>query len=635
LLIGAMREYFRGLKLILLFVIVAFVGSLFYLGSGSLKGDGTRTPAPVTVNGEDVPVARYQRMQRNYTEYYRRTYRQDITPEMAERLGLNRQVVNDLVLEALIFQQALREGIAVSDDELRLRIQSNPVFQEDGRFSRERYLMQLKQNRLEPGEFETEVRRDFVRQRMEGMVKDGIKASEAEVEQAYSARFERARADWAYVESAPLMAQVTVSDADAQAYIKTHEPQFSRPERRRIQYVLVAAKAFAKAVPDADAEAYYTEHRAEFEKPKRVKTAHILVRVPPTGGSETENKSKVKVEEAIRRAKAGEDFGKLAKEMSEDTATAPQGGDLGFVGKGEMVPLFEEAVFALKKGEISPQPVRTPFGYHAIKVSDVQDGGVQPFREAAAGIKEKLAGERSEHAAQAKADESRPALAAAKDFVAEARRLGLDPKETTAARGDGLEAIGSDPQLEESLFGLAVGGVSPSVRTSGGFVIARVAESIPAGVPPFAEIKDKAMNAVKNERAVALADTRAKAFATAAATGDFLAVARRDKLTAGTTPFFSRGEPPKGKDVLPGAVLLAVFRTPTGRISAPVRTDAGFYVVKTIERRPADPEGFEKARDEVRAQLLEAKRSQAWDRWEKALFTGAKIQVQGVTVPDR
>ena len=211
---------------------------------------------------------------------------------------------------------------------------------------------------------------------MEALVKDGIKVSDAEVEQAYMTRFERVRADWASIESAPLMAQVTVSDADAEAYVKTHEAQFSRPERRRIQYVLISPKSFAKAVPDADAEAYYKEHRAEFERPKRLKTSHILVRVPPTGGSEAENKSKAKVEEAIRRAKAGEDFGKLAKELSEDTATAPQGGDLGFVGKGEMVPQFEEAVFALKKGEISPQPVRTPFGYHAIMVSDVQDGGV-------------------------------------------------------------------------------------------------------------------------------------------------------------------------------------------------------------------------------------------------------------------
>jgi peptidyl-prolyl cis-trans isomerase D len=635
-LIGAMREYFRGLKFILLVVIVAFVAtSLFFYGSGSLRGDGARTSAPATVNGEDIPATRLQRMQRNYIEYYRRAYRQDITPEMAERMGLTQQVISDLIQEALVVQQAKREGVTVGDEELRLRIQSIPAFQDDGRFSRERYLAQLKQARIDPGEFESEMRRDLVRQKMEGLIKDGIKVSDAEVEQAYMTRFERVRADWAYVDSEPLMAQITVSDGDAEAYVKAHDTQFSRPERRRIQYVLLAPKAFAKAVPDADAEAYYKEHQPEFEKPKRLKTAHILVRVPPTGGSEAENKSKAKVEEAIRRAKAGEDFGKLAKELSEDTATASQGGELGFVGKGEMVPQFEEAVFALKKGEISPQPVRTPFGYHAIKVSDVQDSGVQPLGEAAARIKEKLAAERSERAAQAKADEARPALAAAKDFAAEAKQLGFDVKETTAARGDGLEGIGRDPQLEEAVFGLTVGGVSPPIKTSGGFVIARAAESMAAGVPPFAEIKDKAVNAVKRERASTLADERAKAFAASAGTGDFLAAARRDKLAVGETPLFSRGEPPQGKDAPPSPVLLAALHTPTGAISEPVRTGGGFYVVKTVERRPADPQGFDKVRDQVGKQLLDAKRNQAWERWIKSLFVGAKILVQGETVPER
>jgi peptidyl-prolyl cis-trans isomerase D len=633
-LIGAMREYFKGLKLILLIVIVAFIATSFlYFGSDSMRMGNARSDVVASVNGEDIPPARFQRVQRNYIEYYRRTYQQNITPEMAERLGLTQQVINDLIQEALVLQQAKREGITVGDDELRFRIQSIPAFQEDGRFSRERYLAQLKQIRIEPAEFETEVRREMLRQKMEAIVKDGIKVSDAEVEQVYAARFERVRADWALVETAPLMAPVTVSDTDAEAYLKAHEAQFSRPERRRIQYALVTPKAFAQAVTDADAEAYYKEHRTEFERPQRLKASHILVRVPPTGGSDAENKSKAKVEEAIRRAKAGEDFGKLAKELSEDTATASQAGDLGFVGKGEMVPQFEEAVFALKKGEVSPQPVRTPFGYHAIKVFDVQDGGVQPFREIAARIKEKLAAERSERAAQAKADEARAALVAAKDFAAEARKLGLDVKETTAARGDGLEGIGRDQQLEEAMFGLTVGGVSTAIKTPGGLVIARVAEQFPAGVPPFADIKDKLIEAMKRERAQAAAEERAKAFAASLGTGDFLAVARRDKLQAGETPLFSRAEPPKDKDALPGPVLLAALRTAQGAVSEPVRAGAGVYVVKTVERRPADPQGFDKVRDQMRTQLLEAKRNEAWARWIKALYTGAQVKVQGETVP--
>src|SRR5262245_65427821 len=497
-----MREYFRGLKLVLLFVIVAFIATSFlYFGSDTLRMGNARSNAIASVNGEEIPPARFQRMQRNYIEYYRRAYQQNITPEMADRLGLTQQVINDLIQEALVLQQAKREGITVSDDELRLRIQSIPAFQEDGRFSRERYLTQLRQVRIEPSEFENEVRREMLRQKMESIVKEGIKVSDTEVEQVYNARYERVRADWAVVETVPLLAQITVTDAEAEAYLKGHEALFSRPERRRIQYVLITPNAFTPAVTDADAEAYYKEHRAEFERPQRYHAAHILVRVPPTGGSEAENKSKATIAEAIRRAKAGEEFGKLAKELSEDTATASQGGDLGFVGKGEMVPQFEEPLFALKKGEISPQPVRTPFGYHAIKVIDVQEGGYQPFREIPTNIKDTLAAERSVRAAQTRADEARTALLSVKDFSAEVKKLGVDVKDTTTARGDGLEGIGRDQQLEDTVFGLAMGGVSPVIKTAGGFVIVRVIEQAPAGVPPFADIKDKVVEAVKRERA--------------------------------------------------------------------------------------------------------------------------------------
>ncbi len=572
-MITAMREYFRGMKLILLIVGVAFVAtSLVFYGSTSLRGESGRASAQVaSVNGEDIPPGRFQRVLRNYLEYYRRTYQQNLTPEMAERVGLTQQVINELIQEALILQQAKREGITVSDEELRLRIQAIPAFQEDGRFSLDRYKLVLKENRMDPNDFESEVRRDMLRQRMEALVKDGIKVSDAEVEQAYGIRYERVRAEWAYVEAAPLMAQVTVSDADAEAFLKTHEARFSRPERRKIQYALL-------------------------------------------------------------RVKAGEDFGKLAKEISEDTATAGQGGELGFVGKGEMVPQFEEGVFALKKGEVSPQPVRTPFGYHAIKVLDVQDAGVQPFREVAPKIKEKLGAERSERAAQAKADEARPALAAGKDFASDAKQLGLDVKETTIARGDGLEGIGRDPGLEDALFGLAVGGVTPPIKTAVGIMIARVTEQFAAGVPPFAEVKDRVVEAIKRERAQAAAEERAKALGASVGAGDLLAAARRDKLPGGETPLFSRAEPPKEREALPGAVLLAALQTPAGKVSEPVKTATGVYIVQTLERRAADPQGFDKSRDQLRTQVLDQKRAFAWERWVKALYAGAKIKVQGETV---
>ena len=629
-MISVMREYARSLKIVLLFVVVVFIltsGVLFYFGSGPF-GSG-KSNAVAVVNGEEIPPERFRRAQANMMAAYERMARQRLTPELAERLGLSQQAINELVTEAIVIQGAAHEGVRVSDDELRTTIQQIREFQENGRFSRDEYLKVLRQIRLDPGEFETEVRRQLVRRKMENLIKQGVKVSEEEVRQAYRQRHEQVRAAWAYGDVKPAMATVQVADADLEPYVRTHQPQFSQPERRRLQYVLVTPSPQAAAVTDAEIEAYYKEHGSEFDEPKRLRVAHVLVRVPPVGGSDAENAAKAKVEDVIKRARAGEDFGKLAREISEDKASAVQGGDLGFVGPGELVAPFEQAAFALKKGDVS-DPVRTPFGYHAIRVLDVRDGGKTPLKDVAPKIKATLVAQKSERAAQARADEAKAALLGAPDFAAAAKRLGLEAREVTFGRGDALGEAGRDPQLDDAVFGLAVGGVSAPIKTAAGYAVVKVAQQIAAGVPPIAEIRDRVVEAVKRERAEQQLTDKAKTLAaTLGKGGDFAAAAKAEGFTIGSIPLFSRSDPPKERGSLPGGVLLAALQTPAGQVAEPVRAEGGVYVVKTLERQPARPEGFDRERDELDKQVLEQKRALAWDTWIRGRLATAKVEVGG------
>src|SRR5439155_884122 len=301
----------------------AFIASLFVFGQRGF-GDGAGRDAVATVNGESIPLARYQQRYQAFMEAYARIYRDRFSPELAERLGLPQQVVNELIQEALIVQRARAEGLLVTDEELNAQIQAVPAFQENGRFTLKRY-------------------QEYVRRR-------GL-----------------------------------------------------------------AAAAFEN-------------------EPRRVHAAHVLARVPETGGSEAEDRARAKVADVIRRAKAGEDFAKLAKEASEDPGSASKGGDLGWVGAGELVPQFEQALFALKKGEMSPVPVRSPFGFHAIRVLDVRAGGKKPLKDVAGQIHGRLQTEGTEKEVQARAEAIRRELLAAQDFTAEAKRLGLAAVESTVSR---------------------------------------------------------------------------------------------------------------------------------------------------------------------------------------------------------
>lgn len=621
-MITFMRRHRRSLQVGLLLVIAAFVASLFVFGASGPGGDARGGVA--TVNGEEITVERYQRRYQEYLDAYAQMLRDRFSPEMAERMGLPRQVVDDLVQEALIVQRARAEGLEASDEELNAQIHAIAAFREGGRFSLKRYEDVLKRLGYTKTAFEAEMRRRLTRGKVEAAVRGGVKVSDGEIEQAFVHMREEVRAVWALVELTPFMASADTSDGELQAYLREHGAEFRQPERRRVQYVALAPKDFGRPVPDAEVQKYYAEHDAEFATPRQVRAAHILVRVPDTGGSAAEDQAKAKAADAIRRARSGEDFAKLARELSEDSASAARGGDLGLVRQGEVVPAFERALFALKKGEISPEPVRTPFGFHAVKVSEVREASKRSLKEAATQIRERLQSEAADRAARARAEEVRAKLLGVGDFLGEARKLGLAPVESIIARTESVRGLTPPDPLQETAFSLAQGGVSRTVKTPAGYVVLKSVEALPAAVPPLAEIKAKVVAAVKRRKAEALALERAKQIVADAQNGDLAGVARKVGATVGETSRFSRTRP---AERLPGDAMLAALKTPRGALTEPVPTPQGYYVLKVQERVLPDLSALGAEREKIAGEVLARKQGQAWEAWMSGARAKAKIDI--------
>jgi peptidyl-prolyl cis-trans isomerase D len=622
-MITLIRRHRKGLQIGLLVVIAAFVASLFIFGSSGFDESGARADAVATVNGETISRRQYQDRFQGYLEMYSRGNQGRLTAELAEQLGLPQRVVDELVVEVAVTQRAQKEGLGLSDEEFNAAVHSMREFQDNGRFSIDRYRRFLQARGVEA---ERELRRYLTLRKVQRLIVGGLRVTDAEVEQAWGLRREEVRAAWALVELAPLVAAATATDEEVARYLETHGDEFKQPERRRVQYVTLVAKDFTPRLSDAEVEKYYTEHIKEFETPRQLQASHVLVRVGETGGSEAEDRAREKVAAVIKRAKAGEDFAKLAREVSEDPGSKDGGGDLGWVSQGMMVPQFEQALFALEKGELSAEPVRTPFGFHAIKVTDAREAARQPLKDVAPQIRDRLAAEAADRAARAKADEIRPALQAAADFTAEARQLGLTPVETTMTkigRIPGMPA-GADT-LEDAAFGLAIGGVTPPVNTPAGWVVLKVTESIPPGVPPLAEIRDRVIVAVKRRKAETVASDRMTQLADEAKGGDLQAASRKVGATFGDAARFSRAKP---AEKLPGDVQVAALQTPAGQMSAPVKTPLGYYMVKVLERAPAGP--LDPAeREKLQRELTNQRQSDAWERWVLAVRSDAKIEIFG------
>ena len=624
-MITFMRRYRRGLQVGLLVVIVAFVASLFLFGSSGFDGSGESSDRVATVNGERISRKQYQDRYQAVLDYYSQMNRARISPEMAEQLGLPQRVVDELVTEAVVVQRAQAEGLGIDDEEFNALVHGMREFQDNGRFSMERYRRFLQ---ARGADAERDLRRYLTLRKVQRVLVGGVRVTEAEVEQAWQLRQEQVKAAWALVEFAPLMNAVVASDEDIAEYHKTRADEVKQPERRKVQYVTLVTKDFTPKVSEADVEKYYTENAKEFETPRQIQASHVLARVGETGGSEAEDKARDKIAEVIKRAKAGEDFAKLAREISEDPGSKDKGGELGWVKEGDMVPPFEQALFKLKKGELTQEPVRTPFGFHAIKATDVKEGARKPLKEVAGQIRDKLAAEAADKGAKAKADEIRPGLMSAKDFMAQAKSLSLAPVETTMGKTQRPPGMPADT-LEDAAFNLAVGGVTTPVKTPAGWVVLKVTEAVPAGVPPLAEIRDRVAASVKRQKADTLAGSKAKELTEAAKGGNLEAAAKKVGATYGETPRFTRRKP---AERLPGDAQLAALQTPTGETSPAVRTPQGYYVVKTLERTPAGPvdplerEGIEK-------ELVSQKQGQAWERWVLAARGDARIEVVGGKTP--
>jgi peptidyl-prolyl cis-trans isomerase D len=286
-----------------------------------------------------------------------------------------------------------------------------------------------------------------------------------------------------------------------------------------------------------------------------------------------------------------------------------------------MVPQFEQALLAMKKGDVSAEPVRSPFGFHAIKVHEIREATKKALKDVAPQIRERLAAQAADRAAQARAEEVRAKLLSAADFMADARALGVAPVETTIARRTASPFLPPDP-MEDSAFSVTPGGVSTVLKTPAGFVVMKVVAALPAAVPPLEEIRAQVGTSVRRRKAEALALEKATQLANDARTGDLEAAAKKAGASTGTTARFSRSKP---VERLPGDVMLKALDAPAGSLTEPLKAQQGYYVLKVLERVPPDMAGLATERDKLERELVIRKQGQVWESWLGAARATARI----------
>lgn len=624
-MLDRMRRHKAWLKWSLGLVVVTFI--LLYVPSFLDPAGGTGTnpnDAIVTVQGRRVTVGTFQRMYQQQMQSIQQAYGGQLTNEMIQQLGIPQRVIQQMIDEEAMIAEAERLKLVVTDAELRERILRMPGFQQDGQFigdERYRQVLQMQRPPLRPSEFEEQLRKSLLADKLQAAVTGWVLVSDADVEREYRQRNDKVKLDLAVLIADSFRDGITPTDDEVRAHFEANQETYRDPEKRRVRYISIDAEALrlTMSVTPAEVEARYRENLSLFTTPEQVRASHILFK--------TEGKDEAVVEKAaqavLARVGAGEDFAALARQFSEDSSAAA-GGDLDFFSREAMVPEFSEAAFGQDVGEVSGL-IRSQFGFHIIKTTDRRPGSTRSLAEARPQLEDQIKFEKAQMEAQRLADDLARQIGSPADLdkVAKARNLTVGDS-GLFSRDEPLAGLGFAPAVAAQAFTLEQGRVSGQLRTNQGFAFIALTEIAPPAIPAFDAVAFRVREDVIRVKSLEVARTRAATLSQAAQRGTFAAAARAAGVDVKSTDLVTRGTPLPDVGVSP-KVDDVVFALEQGQVSAPIDTPTAIVVARVVEKTTGTADGLAAERIQLTNELLQQRRQEFFAAYMTKAKAGMKI----------
>jgi peptidyl-prolyl cis-trans isomerase D len=603
-------------RLALGFMLLLIIPSFIFFGVQGYSRFMDPTNAVVAkVDGLGISRAEWEAAHKRYVDQLRRQA-PTVDAAMFDTPQLRRDTLDNMVRERLLQAAANQLHLFPTAARMNRLFDGDPQFAglrgPDGKISRDLLAAQG----MSPEMFDQRLRQEFaLKQVMNGLTQT-VAAPSSSASAALDAFLQRRQVQLQRFDPAAYRGKVNPSDADIDAYFKSHESMFRAPEQALIEFVLLDLDTLGKGetVSEADLRKAYTEAASRYTAPEERRASHILIKAEQDASSADRAKAKARAETLLAEVrKTPSSFAELARKNSDDPGSAAKGGDLDFFGRGAMVKPFEDAAFALKAGEISAV-VQSDFGYHVIMVTGVRGGQVQPFEavrgEVEAGLRKSLAQRRWAEAAEQftntvyeQSDSLKPVI----------DKLKLEKKTATVLRTPtpGVTGALASTKLLEAIFG------NDSVRNKRNtdavevgpnqLAAARIVQHTPARTLPLADVKEAVRQRLVQEQASALARKEGEARLAAVRAGS------TEPLPTALT--VSRAQ----AQSLPKPLLDAVLRADVSKQPAVTGVDLaeqGYVVVLVTQVLPREPAPG--GDDALRAQY-----AQAWAAAEADAYIGA------------
>ena len=604
-----------GVKLLFGLIVLVFV----FWGVGSFNNNSANVLAKI--NERTITIQDFLQQYEQRLESLRQQ-RPNLSSEDIRAMQFKQQVFDAMINQELLSELAEKEGVTISDVELRNAIMHMPVFlNEDKRFDKDRYQSLLQANRMTPAQFETGFAQDLKTRKIREYLTLAGTVSEQEARDFFLFAREQARIDYILFNQTEYLDQVKPTDGQILTYYDAHKDDFAVPTRIKIDYLRLSPETLAarEEIPEPAIEAYYTAHTGEFKQEEQVKARHILIKLAEDAAEDDVQEARKKIEDILAKYKKGTPFAELATTLSEGPSKA-QGGDLGWFTKGRMVPAFENAAFELEKGQVS-EPVRTPFGFHLILVEDRKPEGISPLDNVRDDIRLKLAQEQAADSIQDALDQVLEMLITGEDIAKAGESLDVDIETTDFfTQANGPRTIKLPSEAVGTLFALMDGETTQApILLEDGYLLAKKVSEEPAHTMEMDKVKPRIISALKQEGA--------KAIALEKANNELAELLKKPDTDLGdrvqtSEPFGRQGFIP-GLGMNPELVEKAFGSTETSWFDTTFPVTTGVVLAKVNERIKPDTEAWDKEssywtmtleqarKQELFTALLNSRRAQA------------------------
>ena len=627
----AQSPLIQGTILIIVLVFVFWGVGSSYRGTLNKVAD---------VNKQPITYEEFKNTYDRIVEQYRTQFGGTLPKGLIESLGIEQQVIDQLIQRELLRQGAQKMGIMISDLEVKQAVEKMEAFRTNGAFNVEQYNSILTSSNMTPASFEGSMRSDLITGKIVDQLMRFAKVTPMEINENFNYENEAIKLEYVVLSAADFKEKVPISEEELAVYYEENKTNYMTDPQIKLNFLVFPfTPEEMPVISDAELEEYYRQNFNQYSTPEQRSARHILFKTSEGESEDALSKKYQQAEEVLELARAGEDFAELAKQFSEGP-TGPKGGDLGTFSRGRMVKPFDDAAFALSEGEIS-DVVESQFGFHIIKLKKIEPASTKSLDEVKGSITAILQQQKSGELAFTNATESYEKIILAGSLAkysdaGEVKIIETDFFQQKSPADSGLqEGMINDPAFLDAAFALNKGELSSLVETGKGYAIIFAADKKESTVAPLEQVKDQVEKGYAEQKAESLARQSAEILLAtlkeqhALGKDDLAAEAANLNITVKESGNITRSglsTVTEKTESLPPQVVSTGFSL-TAETPYPeeiVASNKSFFVFKVIDRQPPSQDLYAQKEDGLKADLLEEKKTvilAAWIENEKSKAT--------------